>query len=183
MIPSEEEAISLHRKCGSNAIIIEHCRTVAKVSMILAEGFRSRGVVVDVKAVKAGALLHDLGRSRVQTVKHGFVGAELIENEGVDKKVVEIVRRHVGAGISPEEARSLGLPPFDYVPKTLEERIVCFSDKMVDSSTVRPFDREVERFTKESHDVKRLLSLKQGLQELLGKDPERLIFEKIKESS
>jgi hypothetical protein len=47
---------------------------------------------------------------------------------------------------------------------------------------VRPFGEEVNRFTAKAHDVGRLLALKRGIAEELGEDPERLIFEKIKES-
>jgi hypothetical protein len=35
--------------------------------------------------------------------------------------LVLIIRKHVGAGILPEEARALGLPDRDYFPSTLEE--------------------------------------------------------------
>ena len=182
MIPSEEEAIALHQKHGSSQVVIQHCRTVAKVSMILVDEFQSRGVRVDSDAVEAGALLHDIGRSKVQTVWHGFEGAELVEKDGVDEKVVSIVRRHVGAGISPDEAKRLGLPPFDYIPSTLEERIVCFADKMVDSNKVRPLEKEVQRFASKGHDVNRLLGLKSRLYEELGEDPEALVLEKFKET-
>jgi len=182
VIPSEGDAVALHRKYGSNGRIIEHCTTVAEVARILAAEFERRGHKVDVKAVVAAAMLHDIGRSRIQTVRHGVEGANIVESEGADKKVVEMIRRHVGAGISPEEAKALGLPDLDYIPRTLEERIVCFADKMVDGVQVRPFDGEVRRFTVKKHDVMRLLALRRGLQEELGEDPERLIFEKIKES-
>lgn len=182
MIPSEGEAIALHKKYGSNQIIVEHCRTVARVARLLAEEFQRRGQVVDVRAVVAAALLHDIGRSRIQTVGHAVEGAAMVEKEGVDRKVVEIIRRHVGAGISPEEAKNLGLPDLDYIPRTSEERIVCFADKMVDRDKVRPFSEEVHRFTMKSHDVMRLLALKKRLQEELGEEPERLIFEKLKAS-
>ena len=182
MIPSEGEAIELHRKYGSNEVVVEHCRTVAMVAKMLAEEFQRRGRPVDVRAVVAAALLHDIGRSRTQTVRHAVEGAAIAEKEGVEKKVVEMIQRHVGAGISPEEAKKLGLPDLDYIPRTLEERIVCFADKMVGRNEVRPFDEEVHRFTIKSHDVMRLLALKRGLQEELGEDPEKFIFDKIKES-
>jgi uncharacterized protein (TIGR00295 family) len=182
VIPSEGEAMALHRKYGSNERIVKHCETVAKVAKVLAEEFERRGQMVDVKAVVAAALLHDVGRSRTQTVMHGVEGANMVEKEGVDRKVVEIIRRHVGAGISAEEAKALGLPDLDYIPSTLEERIVCFADKMVDSDRVRPFDGEVQRFAIKKHDVMRLLTLKRRLQEELGEDPEKVIFNKIKES-
>ena len=70
----------------------------------------------------------------------------------------------------------------DYIPRTLEERIVCFADKMVDADNIRPFGEEVRRFTAKSHDVGRLLALKRGLADELGQDPEKLVLDKIKES-
>ena len=182
MIPSEEEAVALHREHGSHPRVIRHCQTVTRVAKVLAEEFGRRGQKLDERAVTAGAMLHDIGRSKTQTVRHGVEGAALVEHEGVDRVVVEIVQRHVGAGITQEEAKKLGLPDFDYIPRTLEERIVCFSDKMVSGDRVAPFDQEVHRFAIKSHDVMRLLALKRRLQEELGEDPEKVVFEKLKES-
>ena len=180
MKPSEEEALRLHKKYGSNEAIVNHCKTVAKVATIIAEEFARQGKDVDEEAASEGALLHDIGRSRVQTVRHGLEGSLILEEEGVDEKVVQIVRRHVGAGISAEEAKKLGLPDLDYIPRTREEIIVCFADKMVDAEGVRPFEMEVRRFEKKGHDVARLLALKRSLEADLGKDPEALVLRKIK---
>ncbi len=181
MIPNVEQAMALHAKCGTREYTIRHCQAVTMAAKMIAEEFRRQGRDIDVDVVVAGALLHDIGRSMIQTVAHGVVGADILEKEGVDKVVVEIVRRHVGAGISPEEAERLGLPALDLVPRTIEERIVCFADKMVDADRVRPFGEEVHRFTVKDHDVRRLLALKEGLKEELGEDPEKLILDKIKE--
>lgn len=180
MKPSEEEAVRLHKKYGSNDAIINHCKTVARVATILADEFALQGRDIDLEATVEGALLHDIGRCRVQTVRHGLEGSLMLESEGVNKKVVQIVRRHVGAGISPEEAKRIGLPDFDYIPRTREEVIVCFADKMVDAEHVRPFEMEVKRFKTKGHDVGRLLALKQKLETDLGKNPETLVLHKIK---
>ena len=180
MKPSEEEALRLHRKHGSNDAIVRHCKTVALVTAIIAEEFRLQGKAFDSKAAVAGALLHDIGRSRIQTVRHGLEGSKILEEEGVDEIVVQIVRRHVGAGIAPEEARRLELPDLDYVPRTREQVVVCFADKMIDADTVRPFAEEVKRFERKGHDVGRLVALKRNLEADLGKDPEALVFDKIK---
>ncbi len=94
----------------------------------------------------------------------------------MDPKIAEIVRRHVGAGIPPDEARELGFPEGDYVPGTIEQIIVCFADKMVDGDRVRPFAEEVKRFTRKGHDVERLTRLKEDLRESLGSDPEGIIL-------
>ena len=182
MIPSQGEALAIHRKYRSNERIVRHCQVVAEAAKILAEEFRARGHVVDVDAVVAAALLHDVGRSRVQTVRHGVEGASIAQQEGADPLIVEIIRRHVGAGISAEEAKKLGLPEFDYIPRTLEQRIVCFADKMVSSEEIRPFEEEVRRFEMKGHDVGRLLGLKKGLADELGEDPEKFLLDKIKES-
>jgi uncharacterized protein len=181
-IPSEGDALALHRKYGSNPRIVEHCKAVADVAKIIAEEFEGLGKPVDSGVVVSAALLHDVGRTRIQTARHGLEGSQMLKAEGIDEDVVQAVRRHVGAGISSEEASTLGLPDLDYVPRTLEERIVCFADKLVDSDTVRPFDVEVQRFVRKGHDVERLLALKRRLTDELGADPEKLVLSKTKES-
>jgi uncharacterized protein len=176
VIPDEEQSLALHAKYGSSERVITHCLTVTAVSKTLADAFLARGHALDKRAVLAGALLHDIGRSRIQTAEHGYVGAKILEEEGVDKVVVEIVKRHVGAGISNEEATSLGFPQGDYIPYTLEEKVVCFSDKMVSSDAVRPFEEEERRFLRKGHDVGRLRQLKEDVAQALGGDPESVVL-------
>jgi uncharacterized protein len=180
--PSEEEALRIHRKYGSSDRIIAHCRTVARVAEVLAEGIKRQGKAVDVEAVVAGALLHDIGRNKTQTVRHGLEGSLLLTQEGVDDAVAQIVRRHVGAGLSAEEAKALGLPGLDYVPRRIEEAIVCLADKMVDADRIRPLEVEVNRFERKGHDVEKLRELKRRIEAELGTDPEAFIFEKLKET-
>jgi uncharacterized protein (TIGR00295 family) len=132
--------------------------------------------MVNQEAVNAGALLHDIGRSKTQLVNHGYVGAQILEKEGVDGIVVEIVRRHVGAGISAQEAAALGFPPGDYIPRTLEQKIVCFADKMLDGDKARPFEEEVKRFVRKGHDVQRLRRLKEEVDAAVGQDAEKLVL-------
>ncbi len=182
MIPSEEEAIALHRKYGSNEVVVRHCLTVARVALALTEGMRQAGRKVDERVVLAAALLHDIGRNRTQSVRHGFDGAEMMRAEGIDETVAQAIQRHVGAGLDPGETKELGLPDVDFIPRSLEERIVCFADKLVGSDRVRPFEVEVERFIRKGHDVERLKALKKGLQDELGQDPELLVLDNIKES-
>jgi uncharacterized protein (TIGR00295 family) len=176
LIPDAAAAVLLHQKYGSNEKVVDHCRAVSKVAQTMIARLEERGIAVDREAVVAAALLHDIGRSRNQTAQHGLIGAQILEQEGVDTSVVEIVRRHVGAGISSAEARILGFPPGDYVPSSLEQRVVCFADKMVDGVIVRPFEEEVRRFIRKGHDVDRLRKLRTDLEDDLGEDPEKVIF-------
>jgi uncharacterized protein (TIGR00295 family) len=176
MIPSALEAMALHRKYGSNERTVAHCQGCARISRLLTEKAAERGNMVNQAAVDAGALLHDIGRSQTQLVNHGYVGAEILEKEGVDGIVVEIVKRHVGAGISAGEAAKLGFPPGEYTPRTLEQKIVCFADKMLDGDKARPFEQEVKRFVKKGHDVQRLRKLKEDVDAAIGSDSETLVL-------
>lgn len=178
MIPNAQQALALHRKYGSNYRIVGHCQACAKISKVLCEKAIEQGHPVDEQAAVAGALLHDIGRSQTQLVGHGYVGAGILEKEGVDSVVVEIVKRHVGAGISQEEAVTLGFPPGDYIPRTLEQKIVCFADKMLDGDKARPFEEEVKRFVIKGHDVPRLRRLKEDVDAVVATDAETLILSK-----
>src|SRR2546423_11222673 len=119
MTPNAQRALALHRKYRSNERTVAHCQACARISKLLAETAAGRGSMVNQEAVEAGALLHDIGRSQTQTVSHGYVGAQILEKEGVDGVVAEIVRRHVGAGISAEEAGAVGFPHGDLIARQL----------------------------------------------------------------
>lgn len=176
MVPSVEQATALHKKYGSSENVVNHCLACADISRRLCQKAVAAGHPVDEGEAVAGALLHDIGRSKTQLVDHGHVGAAILEKEGVDPGVVEIVRRHVGAGISPEEAASLGFPPGDYIPKTLEEKLVCFADKMLDGDKARPFVEEEKRFIKKGHDVERLRRLQKDVDSAVGGDAESFVL-------
>ena len=83
--------------------------------------------------MEAGALLHDLGRSKTHTVDHAVVGAQIAQSIGLPESVVRIIKRHVGAGITAEEAEWLGWPKDVYEPQTLEEKVVSYADKLIDA--------------------------------------------------
>jgi uncharacterized protein (TIGR00295 family) len=176
LIPNAQEALALHRKYGSNERTVAHCQACARISKLLSDMAAKRGHPVNEEVVVAGAILHDIGRSRTQLVSHGYVGAEMLAKEGVDGSVVEIVKRHVGAGISEEESAALKFPSGDYIPRTLEEKIVCFADKMLDGDKARPFEEEVKRFVKKGHDVQRLRRLKEDVDAAVGENAEKLVL-------
>jgi uncharacterized protein len=97
----------------------------------LANKLKDKGYNVDIKLVEAGALLHDIGRSQTHNVDHAAVGGEIARKLGLSESVVRIIERHIGAGIPEKEARALGLPEGVYIPETLEEKIVCYADKLI----------------------------------------------------
>jgi uncharacterized protein (TIGR00295 family) len=115
------------------AWVPEHCRCVEALALAMCACAERQGLAVDRAVVSAGALLHDLGRSVTQDVRHASVGADLLRADGKDAwdpRVVLCVERHTGAGIDAQEAKALALPVKDYTPRSLEERIVCHADNL-----------------------------------------------------
>jgi len=147
-LPTTEEALNFLRKNGCTKKIIKHSILVAEKAVELAESYHKKGTYVDVTLVRLGAILHDIGRSITTDVKHGFEGARLIRKAGFSEDLARIVERHVGAGIPLEEAKTLGLPPQEYLPETLEEKLVCYADKLVSGERLKNIDHTIEFFKK-----------------------------------
>jgi uncharacterized protein len=134
------ECIQLLRDVGCDEGVISHCIVVSELALKLARRHHNH---VDEHLVYRGALLHDLGRARSHGVDHGFLGGEIAEDLGLDEDLVRIIQRHVGAGIPVEEAKKLGLPPIDFMPETMEEKIVAHADNLIDGTRKTNIEREI----------------------------------------
>ena len=168
-LPSREQAIELLRKYNCLPKVINHCEEVAKLALEIASKLEKKGIKVDLKLVEAGALLHDIGRSKSHAVDHGVVGAKMAELEGLPEAAVRIIKRHVGGGITSQEAEQFGWPKDIYEPVTLEEKIVSYADKLIDQSKRVPIDLEIERLQVEHKDAaERVRKLHEEITRLLG---------------
>jgi len=125
---------------------------VAKIALKIAKRLKKKGFSVDLELVEIGALLHDIGRSKTHTVHHAIVGAKIAEQRGLPKSIVRIIERHVGGGITAQEAEKLGWPVKDYVPETLEEKIVCYADKLVEGNKEVPVEVTIRKLADELGD-------------------------------
>ncbi len=110
--------------------VIDHSIGVSNKALEIASNFDN----VDIELIKTGALLHDVGRSKTNSIEHAVVGAEILRKLGFSKEICLIIERHIGTGISKEESVKLGLPVKSYIPQTLEERIVSHSDNLFNGS-------------------------------------------------
>lgn len=125
-VPSERQCLRILREEGCKVSVIQHVCTVKSIAEEMAK--RSGA---DLKLVRAGALLHDIGRSRTQGVMHVAESARIARQRGLPEELVRIIERHVAAGLTQREAKGLGLPDGNYMPETLEEKIVCHADNLV----------------------------------------------------
>lgn len=155
-----EDAISLLKNAGCSPGVIEHCKAVAEYARQIAVDIRTsyekkgQQIAIDIDAVFLGGLLHDIGRSKTHGIDHAVVGAAIAVENCLDNKIVNIIERHIGAGISKDEAAVLGLPPKDYLPVTIEEKIVAHADNLVFGSRVGIIEELVSGLRKKQLDEK-----------------------------
>lgn len=86
-------------------------------------------------------MLHDIGIFKCDAagiqcfgtepyICHGRIGAELLRLEGFPRHA-RVCERHTGAGITKAQiiAQNLPLPQQDFLPETMEEKVICYADK------------------------------------------------------
>ena len=139
--------------------VIEHCRAVCLKAMKIAANFDD----ADKDLIKTGALLHDIGRSKTHGIDHAIVGAQIAKEYGYSEDVLNIIERHIGAGITKEESVKLGLPEKSYVPQTIEEKIVAHADNLISGSEEVDIDYVIVKWRRRIEDpeenIKRLIEL------------------------
>ena len=151
--------IELLKKENTPENVINHCKAVYKKAMKIASNFDN----VDTRLIKKGALLHDIGRSKTHGITHAIEGVKIAKEYGYSNDVLNIIERHIGAGITKEEAIKLGLPEKDYLPQTLEEKIVAHADNLISGSKEVDIDFVIKKWKKQIPDsndnIKRLIEL------------------------
>lgn len=151
--------IELLRNEGTPENVIEHSKAVCRKAMNIAANFDN----ADKDLIKKGALLHDIGRSRTHGLTHAIVGVEIARKHGYSEDVLNIIERHIGAGITESEAEKLGLPVKSYMPETLEEKIVAHADNLVSGSEEVDMDFVIEKWKRRIPDsdenIERMIKL------------------------
>ncbi|MBR6213635.1 MAG: HDIG domain-containing protein, partial [Candidatus Methanomethylophilaceae archaeon] len=69
---------------GCKKRVIIHCCTVRAVAEEIASKIR----IADMPTVIAGALLHDIGRSKEHTIMHAYIGSKIVEDYGLPQTLV-----------------------------------------------------------------------------------------------
>jgi uncharacterized protein len=144
---------------------------VERKALEIARRVSENGHAVDLDLVGLGAILHDIGRAETHGIEHGIRGAEILRRRGLDK-FAGFAENHIGAGIPAGEAKELGLSERDFVPRTLEEKIVAYADKLVVGAGSVSFEearRQLRAQLGANHPaLKRLDALHAEIQKLQG---------------
>lgn len=154
----------VYTKLECSDYIKDHCKVVYERSKDITKLYNN----VDLNLIKAGCMLHDVGRTITNGIEHAYLGADLLRELNVDEKICLITERHIGAGISAGEAKYLGLPDRNYVPKTLEEKIVAHSDNLVHGVTKVDLDFVIEKWINKNMKPESIDMLVKLHKELLG---------------
>jgi uncharacterized protein len=172
LLPSREQALQLlyENQCSANVIL--HCEAVAKLAKKTAIICQKKGLKVDVDIVEIGGLLHDLGRSKTHSINHVIAGVEIATKAGLPESVISIIKTHVGGGITTVEAAELGWPKDNYIPVTLEEKLVSYADKLVETSGRVPIEITVIKLREENLDnaAERVLNLHNEIENLIREE-------------
>ncbi|HEC88595.1 MAG TPA: tRNA (cytidine(56)-2'-O)-methyltransferase [Thermoplasmata archaeon] len=186
IVPAKKEKnvvydyVKILEKEGCSEEVIKHSIKVRNLALEIAKKIEENGIKVDMEAVEAGSLLHDLGRAKTHGIMHVVEGAKIAKKYGLPKKITNIIKHHAGAGIDIEEAKKLGLPAENYNPLTIEEMIVSHADNLT-GNKYRKIEETVNIFRKKigKEAVKKLISMHEKLSEIAGIDINKII-EKMK---
>lgn len=143
MIPTTQQIEEIHKRYAQNdhiyKLVTEHCQIVAEIAAWCVE---KNNLKVDKELLQAGCLLHDIGTYALFDAKgldgnehnykqHAVFGAALVIEEGLDPSIADMIRTHVLMGLTKQEIidQGFGMPQKDYLPQTLEARLLCYADR------------------------------------------------------
>jgi uncharacterized protein (TIGR00295 family) len=128
--PDYTSCLKLLKEAGVSAGVLKHVNAVYRFAVIIGNRLIKQGYEVNMPLLEAGSLLHDIGRSKTQDLSHAVAGGDIAETLGLPHDIISIIRKHIGAGITREEAVEMGLPARDFIPRSLEEKIVAAADNL-----------------------------------------------------
>ena len=135
--PSDEECNHLFHETGMLAHIVDHSRQVCRVATFLTDQLRKKNICLNRKLIIAGALLHDITKTRSFDTgeDHTRTGEELLIGLGYIE-VGKIVGQHV----------ALDTYFLSDIPD--EAEIVNYADKRVLHDRIVPMNKRMEYILK-----------------------------------
>ncbi|WP_374057612.1 HDIG domain-containing metalloprotein [Methanococcus maripaludis] len=149
-IPNFNEYLTfLTERCEKNVVL----HSIAVADYVYEFGIKlvNKKHNFDLDTAVLGAILHDIGRSKSHNIDHGIIGSEILLKNNFNEKYAKIAERHIGAGISIKEAEDLNLPKKDYIPKTLEEKVIANADNLISGDLRVDIDFVIDKFKKRTN--------------------------------
>jgi uncharacterized protein len=128
ILPDREFALELLRRLKIQLSVRRHSEKVAEKALEIANKITK--VKVDKNLIEIGALLHDIGRAKTHGFQHALIGGKILRERGFPEKLAKICETHILGGLDKEDAKLVGLPVKNYLPESIEEKIICLADKL-----------------------------------------------------
>lgn len=126
------------------ALLLRHSRQVTEKALEVCDAHPEWQV--DRQFVEEAAMLHDIGivfcnapgilcKGTEPYIRHGYIGAGILRKEGL-RRHARVAERHTGSGLTRAQiiAEQLPLPEQDFLPETIEEKVICYADKFFSKS-------------------------------------------------
>ena len=170
-LPTREFAFDLLKKVKVPYQVRRHSLKVAEKALEISEKITK--VVIDEDLIEIGALLHDIGRAKTHGFNHALLGGEMLLERGFSYKLVRICETHILGGLDKEDAREVGLPEKDYLPISIEEKIICLADKYMSGTKEVTLEQRFEKWFSKYGKTRILVKAKKRI-ELIEKEIESL---------
>ncbi|UCG78902.1 MAG: HDIG domain-containing protein [Nitrospirota bacterium] len=149
-----ETALELIAKYGNGLPWTDHCVAVSKLAVHLGEHLPDTANI-DVDFLRSASLVHDIGRYRDHhPIIHGVEGFRLLSGLGYAREAF-ICASHTLHGLKRTDAVKYGLPDMDFIPGTLEEKLIAISDSLMDHTSPTTLDKRFKSLRaryKSNHD-------------------------------
>jgi uncharacterized protein len=169
--PDYTKCIQLLLDYSAPPSVISHSILTAQTALNATRILKNHEYLINCDLILAGAILHDIGRCQSHYLDHGIIGAQILREEGLGE-LAGIAENHIFGGITKDEAREFGLPSRDYLPTTLEEKIITYADNISKKVPLLSIDEVIERYSKrldKSHPIlKRVRILHAEIETLLA---------------
>lgn len=136
-------------------LLTAHSEAVTRKALAIADAKTELGV--DREFLQEAAMLHDIGVGLCDApsihchgteayIRHGILGARILRAEGLPRHA-RVAERHTGSGITAGYIREKGLPlpQEDFLPETVEEKLICYADKFFSKSRRPDEEKPVEK--------------------------------------
>ena len=145
---AKEDALKLCRKLGLPDHIIQHSIAVAEKALEIAHQIQAAGHSIDLEIVEMGALLHDIGRVNARGLYHAAEGYKILRGYGFPEAIARIAETH---SLNPSW------------PTTIEEKIVCYADKIIKGTQPLSVDDRFDIWIKRYGENDLLLTAKKNI--------------------
>lgn len=163
-LPTTDFAFDLLRILKVPYQVRKHSIKVAEKALEIANKVKKKKV--NTNLVEIGALLHDIGRSKTHGFEHALVGGKILKERGLPNQLVRICETHILGGLDIEDAKFIGLPEKEYLPITLEEKIICVADKLTVGTKEATIEQRFSKWFSKYGKTKLLLKSKERTEKM-----------------